>query len=191
MQWVSWWAISPPRARWGSRTAILNTGRATSSGRSTSGTRPSRAAASRRRSRPSPATWASTRSRAPKAWDAPPRPRWWPRWWRNDRADRRPQALPRERGAGRRVARGEGRRDPRAARAVRSGEERHPEDDQRPAAARLGRRDRGRAARAAAGAQRAGHAALQDRLRVPVRRAVRLDERGREHPARYNRREVL
>src|SRR5204863_10030759 len=94
--------------------------------------------------------------------------------------------LPPERGAGRRVARGEGRRDGGAAWALRGGKERHPEDDQRPAAARLRGRDRGRAARAAAQAQGAGAAALQDRLRVPIRRAVRLDERGREHPARHS-----
>src|SRR6266550_2816315 len=62
-----------------SPTGISSTGRATSSDRSTSGTRPSRAAASRRRSRPSPATWASTPSRAPRGWGAPPRRRWCPR----------------------------------------------------------------------------------------------------------------
>jgi len=66
-----------------SRTATSSTGRATSSDRSTSGTRPSRAAASRPRSRPSLATWASTPSRAPKGWDAPPRRRWCPRRWRS------------------------------------------------------------------------------------------------------------
>src|SRR6266481_2270562 len=37
MQWASWWAISPPRARSASRTAISSTGRATSSGRWTCG----------------------------------------------------------------------------------------------------------------------------------------------------------
>src|SRR5256885_13219247 len=58
--------------------------------------------------------------------------------------------------------------------------ERHPEDDQRPAAARLGRRDRGRAARADARRSEEHTSELQSPCNLVCR--LLLEKKKRYHP---------
>ena len=105
----------------------------------------------------------------------------------NDRAPRRGQAVRQAGGAERGRLRGARGRDGRAARPVGHRQERAAQAHHRPDQARPGHDHRGRQGREPAQAEGAERAPLGDRLRVPERRAVRLDERVRERPARHHR----